>query len=258
MSVYNSIGQSYATSRLPDARIVDYLLNLLQIPRGSIIADLGAGTGGYSNAIANQGFSVYAVEPSSVMQLQAIPHPQVRWCTGYAENIPLPNKSVDAVISILAIHHFSNLEKAFNEMNRIARKAIIILTFAPQVGEFWLYDYFPFIWEYDKRFFPPLESIVDLIQKTTQRIVNISPLQLPPDLSDMFLAAGWRHPEIYLNPRIRAGLSAFALADSDVETGVKLLQADLTSGKWNAKYGKIQQLNQYDVGYRFLHLQLTN
>ena len=35
-------------------------------------------------------------------------------------------------------------------------------------------------------------------------------LMLPHDLTDMFFAAGWRRPEIYLNPEVRAGISALA------------------------------------------------
>lgn len=103
MPIYDVIGQSYSKSRLPDSRIVDSLLYLLALDKGSIVADLGAGTGGYSWAIANQGFVVYAVEPSQVMRSQAIPHPQVQWINGFAEAIPLQNHSVDA-----AFLHFSH------------------------------------------------------------------------------------------------------------------------------------------------------
>lgn len=122
MAIYDSIGKIYSKSRLPDSRIVDAVVNLLSLPKESAIADIGAGTGGYSRAIADQGFLVYAVEPSSVMRSQSIPHPQVEWVNGYAEDIPLPSASFDAVISILAIHHFSHLEKAIREMNRVAKK----------------------------------------------------------------------------------------------------------------------------------------
>ncbi len=76
---------------------------------------------------------------------------------------------------------------------------------------------------------------------------------LPPDLSGMLLAAGWRRPESYLNPQFRATMSAFALANLDaVQTGINLLSTDLNNGQWNAKYGQFKQLNQLDVGYRFL------
>lgn len=194
------------------------------------------------------------------MQKQSIEHSRVEWFTGFVENIPLPTSSVDAVISILATHHFANFEQAVKEMNRIAGSAIAILTFDPRLGEkFWLNDYFPFIWEDTERVFPPLSDIATLIQKTTQKTVEVSTLMLPHDLSDMFLAAGWRQPEVYLNPEVRASMSVFALADSNVfEAGLRLLQDDLNSGKWNAKYGQVRRLRQIDAGYRFLCVKAGN
>jgi len=255
MSLYDSIGQSYSNSRLPDPRIVDSVLNLLQLKPGSTIADIGAGTGGYSTSLANCGYQLYAVEPSPVMRSQSSPHAQVQWFTGCAEDIPLLTSSVDAAISILATHHFSNLEKAIREMHRIAKKgAIVILTFDPRfVDKFWFTDYFPSVWEDTFSVFPPLSNIAELIGATTQRTVEVSTLMLPYDLSDLFAAALWRRPEIYLNSVVRAGISAFALADpAVVELGVRQLEEDLNNGQWNAKYGDILALVEFDAGYRFL------
>jgi ubiquinone/menaquinone biosynthesis C-methylase UbiE len=255
MPVYDSIGQSYSKFRLPDPRIVDLLVNLLQLEQGSLVADIGAGTGNYSRALADRGYFLYAVEPSSGMRSQATEHPQVQWFTGYAEDIPLPTSSVDAVICILASHHFSNLEKAVREMNRIAKTgAIVFLTFDPRVGEkLWIADYFPEPWEDAYRVFPPLSDVLALFQANTQRTVEIFPLMLQHDLTDMFFAAGWRRPEIYLNPEVRAGISALALVDTSVvEKGVTLLEEDLNSGRWDAKYGEIRNLTEIDAGYRFL------
>lgn len=256
MPVYDSIGQSYSTSRLPDPRIVDSILNLLQLKLGATIADIGAGTGGYSTSLANRGYQLYAVEPSLVMRSQSSPHPQVTWFEGYAEDIPLQTKSVDGVISILAIHHFSNLEKAFREMDRVKKQGsrIVILTFDPRlVKNFWFTDYFPSLWENTFRVFPPLSKVVELICANTQTTVEVSTLMLPHNLSDLFAAALWRRPEIYLNPVVRAGISAFALAEAAVvELGVRQLNEDLSNGQWNAKYGNIKALAEFDAGYRFL------
>ncbi|MGB5963267.1 MAG: methyltransferase domain-containing protein [Coleofasciculaceae cyanobacterium] len=255
MTIYNSIGQSYSKFRVPDSRIVESIVNLLQLEPESLVADIGAGTGNYSIAIANRGFFIYAIEPSSVMTAQAIEHPQVKWFNGYAEAIPLPTSSVDAVISILATHHFSNLEKAITEMNRIAKSgAILFLTFDSRVNEKpWIADYFPSLWKETFDIFPPLNDVAMLFQATTQRTVEIYPFLLPSDLTDMFFVAGWRRPEIYLNPDIRAGISALALADTNVvERGVNLLEEDLNSGRWDAKYGEIRKLREIDAGYRFL------
>jgi SAM-dependent methyltransferase len=260
MSIYNSIGQQYSKTRIPDIRIVNKLIDLLNLPAGSTIADIGAGTGGYSFALANRGFIVNAVEPSIVMQKQAVEHPQVKWFTGYAENLPLADKSVDGVVSILAIHHFSNLEKAFQEQQRIIRKGtIVLLTFDIRLAQkIWLYNYFPFLWEDALRFLP-LNEQINLIESITQRQVEAIPLFLPYDLSDLFAAAAWRRPELYLQPEVRAGISSFALANQNiVEQGVKLLTADLMSGEWIQKYGDIQNLTEIDVGYRFIRIILNN
>jgi len=260
MSIYNSIGQQYSKTRIPDIRIVNKLIDLLNLPAGSTIADIGAGTGGYSFALANRGFIVNAVEPSIVMQKQAVEHPQVKWFTGYAENLPLADKSVDGVVSILAIHHFSNLEKAFQEQQRIIRKGtIVLLTFDIRLAQkIWLYNYFPFLWEDALRFLP-LNEQINLIESITQRQVEAIPLFLPYDLSDLFAAAAWRRPELYLQPEVRAGISSFALANQNiVEQGVKLLTADLMSGEWIQKYGDIQNLTEIDVGYRFIRIILDN
>ncbi|WP_298905429.1 class I SAM-dependent methyltransferase [uncultured Nostoc sp.] len=260
MSIYNSIGQKYSKTRVPDIRIVNKLIDLLNLPKGRIIADIGAGTGGYSLALANKGFLVNAVEPSVVMQKQAVEHQQIKWFTGYAENLPLLDNSVDAVVSILAIHHFSHLEKAFQEMQRIIKDgAIILLTFDIRLAQkIWLYDYFPFLWEDALRFLP-LNEQVNLIQSNTKRRVEAIPLLLPYDLSDLFAAAGWRRPELYLQPEVRAGISSFALANQDlVEQGVKLLAADLSSGEWRKKYGDIHNFTEIDIGYRFICATLDN
>lgn len=259
MSIYDSIGQQYTKTRIPDFRIVHKIIELLNLPQGSIIGDIGAGSGGYAQALANQGFSIYAVEPSFVMRTQASVHPQVKWFTGYAEDIPLPNKSVDAVISTLTIHHFSDLKKALHEMHRITKSgAIIILTFDIRLAQsVWIYNYFPWLRESALQFMP-LDKIVNLIQLTTQRNVETFPLMLSHDLSDLFAAAAWRRPELYLNEEVRAGISSFALANADlVDRGVKFLEKDLNSGEWEKKYGEIRNLTEIDVGYRFLRATIA-
>jgi SAM-dependent methyltransferase len=260
MPLYDSIGKQYTKTRVPDYRIVQKIIDLLNLPQGSIIADIGAGTGGYSQELANQGFSVYAVEPSSVMRTQALEHPQVKWFTGYAEALPLPDKSVDAVISVLTIHHFSDLAKSFQEMHRIIRNgSIILLSFDIRFAQkIWLYDYFPWLWE-DALKFLPLHEITSLIEKNTLRVIEVIPLLLPYDLSDLFAAAAWRRPEFYLQPEVRAGISSFALGNPKlIESGIKSLAADLSSGEWDTKYGDIRQLIEIDAGYRFLKAAITN
>lgn len=261
MAIYDAIGQSYASTRRPDPRIVDSLLNLLSLPKASVIADIGAGTGGYSQALADRGYCLRGVEPSQVMQGQAKSNPRIQWFSGYAEQIPLPTVSVDAVISILATHHFSNLKQAIQQMYRVTGAGpIVLLTFDPRLGEkFWFADYFPQLWQDTFRVFPSLDDVIALIQQTSRRTVEVSPLMLPYDLEDMFAAAGWRQPQVYLDPNIRAGMSCFRLADADVvKRGVSQLKQDLSSGRWQTKYGEIQALEWFDPGYRLLSAKVSD
>ncbi|NJK49070.1 methyltransferase domain-containing protein [Candidatus Gracilibacteria bacterium] len=258
--IYDCIGQFYTKFRHPDLRIVDRIIHLLALEKDSIIADIGAGTGNYSRAIGDCGFFIRAIEPSSVMRQQASQHPRVQWIESYAENIPLETASVDASICVLASHHFSNLKKAVQEMHRVMKKGpVVFLTFDPKAdNNFWLFDYFPSFKQFDSQLFLPIDEFTKLIETSTNRQVEISTFWLPHDLTDMFAAAGWRRPEIYLNPKIRKCISAFALADANlVEQGIKLLKEDLNSGRWKAEYGAIEELEEIDLGYRFLGARLS-
>jgi protein-L-isoaspartate O-methyltransferase len=68
--IYNAIGHGYAKTRAPDHRITSRLIALLDLPAHATVLDVGAGTGKYSRALAEKGYSLIALEPSEVMQAQ--------------------------------------------------------------------------------------------------------------------------------------------------------------------------------------------
>jgi ubiquinone/menaquinone biosynthesis C-methylase UbiE len=255
MTLYNSIGKGYNDTRQPDARIVEQLLSLLDLPPGKIIADVGAGTGNYSNAIADQGYKVIAIEPSRIMQRQAQPHPQVSWLTAVAEEIPLPDQSVDAAIVMLALHHFQDMIAGIKEINRIVTTGkIAIFAFEQQkIPDFWLTDYFPYFILDTLDIFPDTEAIAKKVCQITRKQVKIIPFLLPPDLNDLFAAAGWCQPEIYLDPKVRKGISTFSkMSLNELTEGIERLSTDLNNGVWEQKYGYLKQQTEYDAGYRLI------
>lgn len=253
--LYDRIGCRYRKHRCADRRIVEAMVQVLGISPPATIADIGAGTGNYSRALADVGFQIEAVEPSDVMRRQAGPHSGIRWTDGSAEMIPLPDNSVDAVVCILAAHHFSSTSSAAAEMARICGTGPIVwLTFDPREADTpWPEDYFPTIWNEAFAVFPALDDLCSLLATVTSKRVETQPLPIPHDLEDCFLAAGWRRPEMYLDPDVRSCMSAFALADTDVVTqGVQRLEADLRTGRWKSKYGNLLMQDIVDWGYRFL------
>ena len=117
----------------------------------------------------------------------------------------------------------------------------------------WFAEYFPGIWDAAFKVFPSLLEISELIQMHTNRDVETYVFELPHDLKDYFMAAGWRKPEMYLDSEVRSCMSAFALADQQlVAEEVNRLRLDLESNEWDRKYGWLKGHDSADMGYRFL------
>jgi ubiquinone/menaquinone biosynthesis C-methylase UbiE len=254
-SLYDEIGQSYTAHRQADSRLTNAVLSLLQLPTGASIADIGAGTGNYSLALAQKGYQLTAIEPSAVMQQQAKQNCNIAWISGLAEQLPLNSNSVQASIGILSMHHFKGAKQALDEMARISKNnRVLLFTFDPrQIERPWLADYFPFLWGDTFKYFPPIEEVADWLARATGGQVTTMPFELPHDLKDFFAAAGWRRPELYLNATVRSCMSGFAIADQHrVAQGVKALRNDLETGAWDDKYGWLRGKHKADIGYRFV------
>jgi SAM-dependent methyltransferase len=88
---------------------------------GSIVVDLAAGTGQLSRRFADLGVDLVAVEPAANMRAVLEERlPAIRIVDGAAEQIPLPDGSVDAVVVGNAFHHFER-RAAFAEIHRVLR-----------------------------------------------------------------------------------------------------------------------------------------
>ena len=99
--LYDGIGRGYATARRPDARIAARIDAALGAAPS--VLNVGAGAGSYEPAHRR----VVAVEPSTLMLSQrgSDAAPAVR---GVAEFLPFPDRSFDAVMASLTMHHWSN------------------------------------------------------------------------------------------------------------------------------------------------------
>lgn len=85
------------------------------------VLDLGAGTGKLTRQLVDTSYEVVAVEPSPQMgaELSAyVPEAELR--IGTAEDIPLPDADVDAVVVGSAFHWFDP-ERALAEVTRVLR-----------------------------------------------------------------------------------------------------------------------------------------
>ena len=105
------------------------------------VVNVGAGAGSYEPHDRH----VIAIEPSGVMAAQR-PRSLAPAIRAFADALPLADGAVDAAMAILSVHHWDEARaKGVRELRRVARGAVVILTYDPRVsGEMWLMrDYLP-------------------------------------------------------------------------------------------------------------------
>lgn len=96
-------------------------INWLLPPDCRDVLDLGAGTGKLTIRLAERGLSVFAVDPiPEMLEVLHASLPDVPALLGTAEEIPLPDDSVDSVLVAQAWHWFDP-ERALKEVARVLR-----------------------------------------------------------------------------------------------------------------------------------------
>ena len=96
---------------------IDWLLP----PGARDVLDLGAGTGKLTTRLVERGLDVVAVDPiAEMLELLSSALPDTPALLGTAEQIPLPDNSVDAVLVAQAWHWF-DLDRAVAEVARVLR-----------------------------------------------------------------------------------------------------------------------------------------
>lgn len=235
---YDNMGINYAELRKPDPRIARFINDALGGAR--TVLNVGAGTGSYEPTDRE----VTAVEPSREMIRQRKPG-AARAIEASAESLPFPDKSFDASMAILTIHHWTDKRAGLREMRRVTRGPVVLLAFDPSCRP-WLTDYLPELAELDDERMPTLSELEQWLGP-----LQVTPVPIPHDCTDGFLYAYWKRPFAYLDPRLRTGSSSFWLIKGAQE-GLDQLKSDLQSGAWERRYADLLQQDEYEAGYRLV------
>ena len=245
-AIYDDIGNNYSVTRCTDPKIAKQLYDELQ--GATRIVNIGAGTGSYEP----ENIELVAVEPSSVMISQRKDGSH-RVEQAFAEKLPFENSSFSHAMTVLSMHHWQNRARAFNEINRVATEKFVAITWDPKSEPFWLTrDYFPEIYEMDKRIFTDLGELNEYFDEVT-----IRPLQISSDCQDGFFAAFWKRPKAYLNSTVRQAMSPFSKI-KNLSEGLQKLEDDLASGVWAKNNHAILGLSSLDAGYRVISAKVRN
>lgn len=223
-ATYDQIGINYSDLRKPDPRIAGRIWAALGTSKR--VLNVGAGAGSYEP----EDRDVTAIEPSAGMISQRR-HPAAVSVQGYAENLPFEDNSFDATMAILTVHHWADKAVGMQEVRRVTRGPVVILTFDPSIRGFWLGDYFPELVALDDEQMPQMADYQAWLGS-----VEISTVPVP---------------HAYLDESLRGAISSFWKI-GDLSEGLQRLENDLTSGAWEERYGTLLEYDEWDFGYRLV------
>ena len=228
---YEALGQGYPLRRRTDPRIAALVHESLGSAR--TVLNVGAGAGSYEPLDRH----VIAIEPSAAMRAQR-PHHCVPAINAVAENLPLDDQSIDAAMAMITLHQWSNPKKGLSELRRVTRGPIVVMTFdRERLDRFWLAHYAPELIAAERRRYPPLDVICECLGEKTR----IELVRIPIDCVDGFTEAFYARPEQFLDPAVRRAQSAWGFVEPTVhERFASQLAADLESGVWHERYGKLK------------------
>ena len=158
----------------------------------------------------------------------------VEWRLASADALPYEEETFQGAICTLAIHHFPALAPAFGEIFRVLDEGSLVLftAFPEQMRGYWLRHYFPEMMERSIRQMPSRDAVLGALGEAGFELDAVVPYHIADDLRDLFLYAGKRRPELYLDPVVRANISSFAALCSPEElaAGLQGLRDDIASG----------------------------
>lgn len=240
-ALYDRIGTTYSRYRRPDPRVAAAIDAALE--GCASVVSVGAGTGSYEPS----GRRVVGLEPSRTM-IEQRANDAAPVVQGVAEHLPFPDRTFDAALAVLTVHHWPDATVGLEEMQRVASKRVVLTWDPDVVSKYWLItDYLPELAEQEA----PLVTAHTIAHMLDTNDVRVVPV--PRDCSDGFMAAYWRRPERYLDPDARAAISGLSLLDPNiVARAMHALRADLASGAWRQGHADLLALDEFDAGYRLV------
>ncbi len=228
---YDSLNAEYPGHRVTDPALAEQIHK--QLGDAKTVLNVGAGTGSYEP----EDRIVVAIEPSEVMRAHRSSE-LVPAIAGRVEQLPFDDDAFDAAMALLTVHHWEDLERGCAELRRVTRGPIVVMTFDPEAEtEFWLRDYVPEMKEVELWRYGPMERVVEALGGA-----EIVKLDVTRDCRDAFQVALYARPEWFLRDEVRAAQSAWAhLPSGAEERGIERLAADLKSGEWDRRYGKLRE-----------------
>ena len=192
------------------ARLIAAFVRLSALPRGARVADLGCGSGVFTDLLRRQGYASTGLDISGkLIALGRGKYPGLDLIEGDAENLPFAGGGLDGVLLSGLVHHFPDPRRLAAEVGRVLRPGGRFVAFDPNRMN-------PFMWLYRDRA-SPFYSPVGVTE-------NERPV-LAKQVAEVFRNEGFRVQTDYLaglayryvaSQRTRALLPAYNFIDNAV------------------------------------------
>ncbi len=164
-------------------RLIAAFQRLSALPRGTRIADLGCGSGVFTELLRRRGYQSVGLDISpKLIALGRHKYPGLELIEGDAENLPFESASLDGVLLSGLVHHFPDPRRLASEVKRVLKPGGQFVAFDPNRAN-------PFMWLYRDRTSPFYSSV-----GVTE---NERPI-LARQVADIFRAEGFRVQTDYL------------------------------------------------------------
>ena len=241
---YDTHGQKYSGQRKTDPRIAAYVHNALA--DSETVINIGAGNGSYEP----EDKYVIAVEPSIIMRTQRIANGKIPAINAKADSLPFDDRSFDAAMAMVTVHHWPDIEKGIAEIRRVTKKRIVIMTFDPYaLDDFWNVKYFPQLIEIERARYPSITRL----QKALSAKTEVIKIPIPLDCVDGFQEAYYGRPEAFLEKEVRMAQSAWGFLSAELEEKyIQNLRNELQSGAWDKKFGHFRTQPNFTGALRLI------
>lgn len=113
-------------------RLMDIVLGVSGLPEGARIADLGCGSGVFSNVLQQRGYKCTGVDLSpALIRIAKQKYPGIEFIEGDVEHLPFADASFDGVLLAGILHHFSDRSAFVAEVKRILKPGGKFVAFDP-------------------------------------------------------------------------------------------------------------------------------
>lgn len=228
---YSNQARLYDERRSASPSVMEPLLAALEGTSGRRLADIGGGTGNYSLALRQEGWTPVVIDRSPEMLARAADK-GLETVQADARQLPFGDESFDAAMMISMLHHVEDRPAALAEARRVLRPGgrLVLMGFTREDSTtLWILDYFPSSRSWMDSTHPPLSDFLDELPGASTVSLQFT------DLTDANLAALSTQPERLIEAAQRGDTSYFERMRRDhpeeLRAGLNRIKEDINSGR---------------------------